>query len=124
MNLVPCNKQIILIVPPLTDELIGGIILPASAQSKPSQGIVFKSDDEGFAAGEILVYRKYSGFQFTHDDTEYLIIEPGDVLIKMIETPAETEARINKPKIVIPPVNDPMILTNKNKEKYNLKEIA
>jgi chaperonin GroES len=85
-NVIPVNKQIILKMESLADKTtVGGIIIPASVQEKPNKGTVYKSDHEEYKEGEIVLYRKYSGFEFDIEDDKYLVIEAGDVLVKVIE---------------------------------------
>ena len=88
MQIVPVNKQIIVKVPKPTEgeKKIGSLIIPESvATEKPYQAIVYKSDHEDYKTGDVVVYRKYSGFEFQLDDVDYLCIEAGDVLVKLVD---------------------------------------
>ena len=84
MTIKPVNSQIILKIPKQEDEFRGGLIIPASVIEKPHQGVVYLSDHPDYAVGDVLLYRKYSGFEFQLDNTDYLCIESGDVLVKLI----------------------------------------
>ena len=83
----PVNRQIIIKVPKQDEEkkTESGLIIPISAQEKPYQGIVFKSDHVDYMPGDIVMYRKYSGFEFVLEKDEYLVIEAGDVLVRLVE---------------------------------------
>ncbi len=85
MNIVPVNAQIILKIAEAEDQISGGIIIPASITEKPHQGIVYLSDHVDYKPGEVVLYRKYSGFEFEIEKTNYLVIEAGDVLVKLVE---------------------------------------
>ena len=85
-SIKPVNKQIIIKVPKVEDKISrGGIIIPASVAEKPHQGIVYMSDHDEYKTGDVVLYRKYSGFEFAIEDQEYLVIEGGDVLVKLLE---------------------------------------
>jgi chaperonin GroES len=84
MKIIPVNKQIILKTTTITEKNVGGIIIPASVQEKPHQAIVYLSDHEDYKTGDVVLYRKYSGFEFKFGNDEYLVIEAGDVLVKLL----------------------------------------
>ena len=88
MKVIPVNKQIVLRLPKETNEerRIGSLIIPETvANEKPHQAVVYLSDHENYKVGDIVLYRKYSGFEFVLDKQEYLVIEAGDVLVKLEE---------------------------------------
>lgn len=73
------------------EEVISGIIIPDSAKEKPQQGEVIsvgkgKKTDEGkilpldVAAGDKILFGKYSGSEVKLDGTEYLIMREDEVL--------------------------------------------
>lgn len=94
MQIKPVNKQIILKLAKVDEVIKGGIIIPASVQEKPHQGIVYLSDHEDYVPGEIVLYRKYSGFEFKLAKDEYLVIEAGDVLVKLIQDDSAAEINL------------------------------
>lgn len=99
MQIIPVNKQIILKTTKIEEKKVGGIIIPASIQEKPHQAIVYLSDHEDYKTGEVVLYRKYSGFEFKIDKDEFLVIESGDVLVKLVQTEEEaanTELTLKK----------------------------
>ena len=58
-----------------------GIIIPDNAKEKPSQGkvIAIGEDVEQIAAGDVVVFGKYSGNEITIDGSQYLIIDADDI---------------------------------------------
>jgi chaperonin GroES len=72
----------------------GGIILPENAKEKPQQGKVIavgpgKLLDNGerakpdVAAGDIILFGKYSGSELTVDGNEVVILRESDILAKL-----------------------------------------
>jgi chaperonin GroES len=70
-----------------------GIVLPGSAQDKPTKGEVVavgpgKVSDDGklvavnLKVGDIVVYSNYAGTKFKLDDEEIIIINESDILAK------------------------------------------
>jgi chaperonin GroES len=100
MRIVPVNKQIILQIPKIEDREMGGIIIPAAVQEKPYQGIVYLSDHEDYKVGDVVLYRKYSGFEFNIEGEDYLVIEATDVLVKL-----EDIDTTKKPELIIKGAN-------------------
>ncbi len=81
------------VVKPLeeTEEMRGGLYIPDTAKEKPQQGEVVavgpgKLSDQGerlepdVAAGNKVLYGKYSGTEVTVDGEEYLILRESDIL--------------------------------------------
>ncbi|MEZ4414390.1 MAG: co-chaperone GroES [Gemmatimonadota bacterium] len=81
------------VVKPLeeTEEMRGGLYIPDTAKEKPQQGEVIavgpgKLSDEGkrlapdVAAGNKVLYGKYSGTEVTVDGEQYLILRESDIL--------------------------------------------
>ena len=44
-----------------------------------------------YTEGEIILYRRYSGFNFNVYENEYLCIEAGDILVKLLEDAPKTD---------------------------------
>ncbi len=74
-----------------TEQTRGGLYIPDTAKEKPQQGKVVavgpgKLSDEGtrlepdVAAGNTVLYGKYSGTEVTVDGEEYLILRESDIL--------------------------------------------
>lgn len=93
-NVVPMTDHIVL--KPVEQEEISssGLVIPDSAKEKPQHGQVVavgpgKRNDKGeldtidLAAGDRILYQKYTGQEVTVDSTEYIIIRFQDVLAKL-----------------------------------------
>ena len=74
-----------------TEQMVGGIIIPDTAKEKPQQGKVVavgkgKLKDDGsvtpldVAAGDKVLFGKYSGQEIKLDGDEYLIIREDEIL--------------------------------------------
>jgi chaperonin GroES len=68
-----------------------GIVLPDTAKEKPMRGTVVaagagRRDDDGdripmdVAVGDQVLFAKYGGTEFKHDDEEFLILSEKDIL--------------------------------------------
>lgn len=87
-KVIPVNSQIVVKVPKTEEgeRRVGSLIIPESVTTeKPHQGVVHLSDHKDYSVGDVVLYRKYSGFEFKIDGEEYLVIEAGDVLVKLQE---------------------------------------
>lgn len=74
-----------------TEQMVGGIIIPDTAKEKPQQGKVIavgkgKVKDDGtvtpldVAAGDKVLFGKYSGQEIKLDGDEYLIMREDEIL--------------------------------------------
>jgi chaperonin GroES len=81
----------------------GGIIIPDTAQEKPSQGEVIAvgpggRDESGklipidVKAGERVLFGKWSGTEVKIDDHDYLIMKESDLMGVLVETEARKKA--------------------------------
>ncbi len=99
MNLRPLSDRVI--VKPLEEEerTRGGIVLPDTAKEKPQQGEVVavgpgELNDEGernpmdVKVGNRVLYAKYAGTEFKHEDEDYLILRQSDILAVVERQPA------------------------------------
>jgi chaperonin GroES len=91
MNVRPLHDRVIVQRLDEGEQQIGGIIIPDSAKEKPQQGRVLAVGDgrmteEGkripldVAAGNLILFGKYSGQEIKLDGTEYLIVKEDEVL--------------------------------------------
>jgi chaperonin GroES len=91
LNLRPLGDRVV--VRPLEREEVtkSGIVLPDTAKEKPQQGEVLSVGpgrvlDNGervvpdVKAGERVLFAKYSGTEFKHDQDELLILRESDIL--------------------------------------------
>ncbi len=69
----------------------GGIIIPDTAKEKPQKGTVVaagpgRTTDEGkvielpVKVGDVVIYSKYAGTEYTENGTDYLIVRESDIL--------------------------------------------
>ena len=69
----------------------GGIYIPDTAKEKPQKGDVMavgpgRTTDDGkliklpVKVGDVVVYSKYAGTEYSEDGTEYLIVRESDIL--------------------------------------------
>tara|TARA_Y100000588_G_C13476614_1_gene594953 strand:- start:206 stop:493 length:288 start_codon:yes stop_codon:yes gene_type:complete len=91
MNVKPLADRVIVRAAEADEVSKGGIILPDTAKEKPQQGEIVavgpgKISDSGnlvemtLAAGNKVLYGKYSGTEITVDDEELLIMRESDIL--------------------------------------------
>jgi len=91
LNIKPLSDRVVVEAAPAEEVSSGGIILPDTAKEKPQQGTVVavgpgKASDTGTVikmevkTGDKVLYGKYSGTEFVHDDNEYLIMRESDLL--------------------------------------------
>jgi len=91
INLKPLGNRVV--VEPLEQEEItaGGIVLPETAKEKPQKGKVLSvgpgdRDEDGkripmdVAAGDIVLFAKYSGTEIKLDGKKLLILRESDLL--------------------------------------------
>ncbi len=83
-----------IIVEPLEEEekTTGGLLLPETAKNKPQRGLIIAAgpghwDQKGdkrvamdVAAGDQVVFARYSGTEIKLDDKKYLILSEKDIL--------------------------------------------
>ena len=88
IKLKPLGDRI-LVKPIPTEEKVGGIYIPDTAQEKPQKGKVVavgpgnKENPITLKVGEEILYGKYSGTEIKYEGNEYLIMRESDVLAKM-----------------------------------------
>jgi chaperonin GroES len=94
MNVQPLADRV-LVKPAIGEEkTAGGIIVPDTAKEKPMRGEIVaagpgkitdagKRSEMDVKKGDVVLYGKYSGTEFTLDDEEYLIMNQDDILAKL-----------------------------------------
>ena len=91
MNIRPLHDRILVQRLEEGEQKVGGIIIPDTAKEKPQQGKVIaagngKTKDDGkripldVAAGDTILFGKYSGQEIKLDGEEYLIVREDEVL--------------------------------------------
>jgi chaperonin GroES len=94
-KLVPLADRIV--ITPLKQEEMtaSGLVIPDTAKEKPQQGEVVavgpgRLDDNGkriamdLAAGDRILYAKYTGTEVKLDGDEYIVLNEKDVLAKLV----------------------------------------
>ena len=92
LSLKPLGDR--LVIEPSEDDAdmsAGGIYIPDTAKEKPQKGKIVaagpgRTTDEGtliklaVKKGDVVIYSKYAGTEYTEDGTDYLIVRESDVL--------------------------------------------
>ena len=90
----PLGDRVVVLPLEKEDRTKSGIVLPDTAKERPQEGKVVAAgpgriSDEGkriameVKAGDIVVYSKYGGTEYTEDGVEYLILNERDILAKV-----------------------------------------
>lgn len=64
----------------------GGLYIPDTAKEKPQQGVVIaagpgKADEPmEVKTGDVVIYGKYAGTEFSYEGKKYLIMKQSDIL--------------------------------------------
>lgn len=77
------------VIKPLEQEAktASGLYIPESAKEKPQTGLIVAiGDDEEITlkVDDVVIYAKYTGTEVKLEGEDYLIMEYGDVLAKML----------------------------------------
>lgn len=87
MNLKPINDRVVIKPAPAEEKTKGGIIIPDTAKEKPQRGevVAVGPGKEGKSLsvkpGDVVLYGKYAGQEFTLDGQDYLIMREDDILV-------------------------------------------
>ena len=90
MTLVPLGDRVVLKQVEAEETTKSGIVLPGQAQEKPQQAEVIAVGPGGVvdgkevkmevAAGDKVIYSKYSGTEVKLDGEEYIVVKQSDIL--------------------------------------------
>jgi chaperonin GroES len=95
MNLQPLEDRIVVKPGEAEETTASGLVIPDTAKEKPQQGEVLavgpgkRSEDTGelipndIKVGDIVIYSKYGGTEFTTEGEDVLILNARDVLAKI-----------------------------------------
>lgn len=94
IKIQPLEDRVVILPDDETASMRGGLYIPDTAKEKPTQGEVIAAGPGRFekgervkmdlAAGDRVIYGKYSGTPFQLEDgTEVIIIKASDVLAKL-----------------------------------------
>ena len=87
-TLQPLGARVLVKITPEETTTKSGLVLPdTAAKEKPQRGeVVAIGDDEemiNVAVGDVVMFPKYTGTEFTIDDEDYLVLESADLLAKV-----------------------------------------
>jgi chaperonin GroES len=95
MNLQPLEDRIVVKPGEAEETTASGLVIPDTAKEKPQQGEVLavgpgkRSEETGelvpldINVGDIVIYSKYGGTEFTTEGEDVLILNARDVLAKI-----------------------------------------
>ena len=95
MNLQPLEDRIVVKPGEAEETTASGLVIPDTAKEKPQQGEVLavgpgkRSEDTGelipldITVGDVVIYSKYGGTEFTTEGEDVLILNARDVLAKI-----------------------------------------
>ena len=95
MNLQPLEDRIVVKPGEAEETTASGLVIPDTAKEKPQQGEVLavgpgkRSEDTGelipldIKVGDVVIYSKYGGTEFTTEGEDVLILSSRDVLAKI-----------------------------------------
>ena len=93
-KLLPLGDRVVVQAIEQETQTKSGVVIPDSAQERPQEGKVIavgagRTTDDGkriamdVKAGDLVVYSKFAGTEFTDEDEEYLILSERDILAKI-----------------------------------------
>ena len=91
LNIKPLADRVLVEPAAAETKTSSGIIIPDTAKEKPQKGKVVavgpgRVNDDGktlampVKVGDIVVYSKYAGTEYSENGTEYLIVKESDIL--------------------------------------------
>ncbi len=94
--LEPLDDRVVVKPKPREERSKGGIIIPDTAKERPQEGEVvavgpgrLKEDGTRIPmqvkVGDKVIYAKYAGTEWKHNDEEYLILRESDIMAKILE---------------------------------------
>lgn len=85
----PINDRVVIKPAAAEEKTKGGIIIPDNAKEKPLRGEIVavgpgkKDAPMTVKVGDIVLYGKYAGNEFSHEGNDYLIMREDDILVIM-----------------------------------------
>ena len=79
MNIKPINGQVV-IQPIEESETVGGIILTPEKQKTDKALVIAVFEGSVVSEGQEVLYKKWSGQEFTMDKNQYIMIDEQDLL--------------------------------------------
>ncbi len=94
MNLKPLGDRLVVKAIEAEQTTVGGLVLPDTAQEKPSRGTVIAVGEGRYedgkrvpldvAVGDEVIYSKYGGTEIKVDGDDLIILRESDVLAKAV----------------------------------------
>ena len=81
MNFQPLGKRVLVKKVEEANTTISGIIIPDSAQEKPSKGevVAVSSEVSELACGDVVIFSKYSGSEISLQNEKFLVLNTEDI---------------------------------------------
>ena len=81
MNFQPLGKRVLVKRVEEANTTISGIIIPDSAQEKPSKGevVAVSSEVSDLSCGNMVIFGKYSGSEISLNGEKFLVINTEDI---------------------------------------------
>lgn len=87
IKIQPLGTRVVIKATEGESKTTSGLYIPETAKEKPQTGLVMAvgdSEDVKLKVGDKVLFAKYTGTEFKLDGEEYLLMECGDVLARML----------------------------------------
>ena len=88
LKIQPLGTRVVIKALEQESKTASGLYIPETAKEKPQTGLVVAiGDDEEIKLklGDRVLFAKYSGTEFKLDNEEYILMECGDVLARLLD---------------------------------------
>ena len=88
IKIQPLGPRVVIQVLEQESKTASGLFIPETAKEKPQTGVVVAvGDDESvrLKVNDRVLFAKYSGTEFKLDGQDYLLMECGDVLARLLD---------------------------------------
>jgi chaperonin GroES len=88
IKIQPLGTRVVIQVLEQESKTASGLFIPETAKEKPQTGVVVAvGDDESvrLKVNDRVLFAKYSGTEFKLDGQDYLLMECGDVLARLLD---------------------------------------
>ncbi|KAK9830007.1 hypothetical protein WJX72_009164 [[Myrmecia] bisecta] len=129
-NVSPIGDRVFVKVDVSEAKSVGGILLPSSAQTKPTQGDVVQAGSaKAVKAGDKVVYSKYAGTEIELQGAEHVLLKEDDVIgVLRSDNIAELKPLGDRILIEVAEAEETtqggLLLTNAGKDKPTLGKVV